>query len=76
MSTISVSIPEDDFNFLRALADSDGTTPEAFLARQTRLLRERFQRPLHPDVVALSGIVKADVNEKQAYHDYMEKKHS
>ncbi len=76
MSIITVSIPEEDFVFLQSLTASSGTTPEEFLAKQTRLLRERMQRPLHPDVIKATGVIKGDIDARKEYYDYLGRKHA
>ena len=76
MSTLSIPIPDDDLQFLRAWAEAQGLTAEAFLARQAHLLRERLQKPLHPDVIAVSGIIKDNGDAKNEYLDHMGRKHS
>jgi hypothetical protein len=75
MSTITIPMPEEDLAFLRAWSKEHGTSAEAFLAQQARNLRERLQKPLHPDVAAAIGIFPADVDAKKAYHEYIEKKY-
>ena len=57
MSTITVPLPEEDLKFLRSYTSAQGTSAEAFLARQAHNLREHLQRPLPPKVSAASGII-------------------
>ena len=76
MSTATVNMPEPDLEYLQQAAREEGLTFDEYLVMQSRWLRQIRERPLHPDVIALSGIIKGDVDEKQAYYDYMEKKHS
>ena len=75
MSTITVPLPDEDLAFLRAWSEKQGTSAEEFRARQARNLREHLQRPLHPDVVAATGIFPADLDVKQAYREHIENKH-
>jgi hypothetical protein len=74
MSSITVPVPEEDLAFLRAWSKEHGTSAEALLAQQARNLRERLQKPLHPDVAAAIGIISPDADE-ETYHDYLEKKY-
>ena len=74
MSTIIVPLPDEDLAFLRAWSEKQGTSAEEFLARQARNLRERLQKPLHPDVAAAIGIISPDADE-ETYHRYLEKKY-
>ena len=74
MSSITVPVPEEDLAFLRAWSKEHGTSAEALLAHQARNLRERLQKPLHPDVAAAIGIISPDADE-ETYHRYLEKKY-
>ena len=75
MSTITVAVPDEDLAFLRTWSKEHGTSPEALLAQQARNLRELLEQPLHPDVVAATGIIPPDVNEETC-REYLKKKHS
>lgn len=76
MSTITVPLPEEDLTFLRAYSAAQGTSAEAFLARQARNLREHLLRPLHADVSAASGIIEPEVAGREAYREHIEEKHA
>ena len=76
MSTITIPMPDDDLDFLRADTSAQGISPEPFLARQARNLREHLERPLHPDVAAATGIFSAHVAGEEALRDSLERKHS
>jgi hypothetical protein len=76
MSTITIPLPDEDLEFLRAYTSAQGTSAEAFLARQARNLREHLQRPLHPDVARASGIIAQDVAGEEAHREQLEKKHA
>ncbi len=75
MSTITVPLPDEDLAFLRAWSRDHGTSPEAILAKQARYLREQLEKPLHPDVVAVTGIIPSDIDAEKVYHEYLEKKY-
>jgi len=75
MSTITVPLPDEDLDFLRAYTSAQGISVEAFLARQARNLREHLQRPLHPDVIAASGIIAPGLACEEAHRAHLEKKH-
>jgi hypothetical protein len=75
MSTITIPLPDEDLQFLRAYSQAHGTSAEAFLAQQARNLRERLQRPLDPEVEAASGIVSSEVDAKEAHRAHIETKH-
>ena len=74
MPTITIPVPEDDLKFLQRWSKEHGTSAEELLAEQARSLRQRLERPLHPDVAAAIGIINADADET-AYREYIEKKY-
>ena len=76
MSTITIPLSDEDFEFLRDYTRTQGTSAEAFLARQARNLREQLQTPIHPEVAAASGIVSSEVSAEQAHLAHLEDKHS
>ena len=76
MSTITIPMPDEDLAFLRAYTSAQGISPEAFLARQARNLRDHLERPLHHDVAAATGIVSAHVAGGEAHRDSFERRHS
>ena len=75
MSTITVSVPDDDLAFLRRLSKAQGTSAEEILARQARGLRRQLERPLPPDTTAASGILAGDVDASKSHMDHIERKH-
>ena len=76
MSTITIPLADEDLSFLRAYSEAQGTSAEAFLARQARNLREHLQRPLQPDVMAVSGIISPEVAEEETHREHSERKHA
>ena len=76
MSTITISLPDEDLAFLRAYSQTRGTSAEAVLARQTHSLCEHLQQPLHPDVEAASGVIRPTRDAAQEHQDYLERKHA
>lgn len=76
MSTITISLPDEDLAFLRSHSDAIGMSAEAFLAQQARNLREHFQRPLQPEVLVAKGIIAPEIDGQAAYREYLEKKYA
>ena len=76
MSTITVPLPDEDFAFLREFSAAQGTSAEAFLARQARNLRAHLQRPLSPEVMRATGIMSPTVTGEEAHREHFEKKHA
>ena len=54
MSANPIPTRDEDSYFLCADTRAQGISPEAFLARQARHLREHLERTLHPDVAGPS----------------------
>ena len=75
MSTITVPLPDEDLKFLRSYTSAQGTSAEAFLARQAHNLRAHLQRALPPKVSAASGIIAPGAGE-QEHREHLEKKHA
>jgi hypothetical protein len=74
MSTISIALPDEDLEFLRNFARDQGTSAEQFIAQQTRRLRLRLRQPLHPDVVAASGVFRTKGDPEEAWREHSQRK--
>jgi Family of unknown function (DUF6364) len=74
MSSITIPMPDEDLAFLREWSKEHGTSAEALIAEQAINLRQRLEKPLHPDVAAAIGIISEDADE-ETYRDYLEKKY-
>lgn len=75
MSSITIPLPDEDLDFLRTYnMRAQGSSAEAFLARQARNLRQHLQSPPHLDVAAASGIIAPEADGEQAYREHLEKK--
>ena len=75
MSTITVSLADEDLAFLQRLSEAQGTSVGEFLARQARNLRRQLEKPLPPEIVTASGIIVPEVDAKTAQLDHMQRKH-
>jgi len=76
MSTITVPLPDEDLDFLRAYTQAQGTSAEAFLARQAHILRMHLQRRLDPAVVEATGIIEPNVDPLITHRSHLEDKHA
>ena len=76
MSTITVPLPDEDLAFLRAYLEAQGTSAEAFLARQARSLREHLQEPMQPELKAVSGVIAPGVSGEAAHREHLETRHA
>ena len=75
MSTITVSLADEDLAFLQRFSEAQGTSVSEFLARQARNLRRQLEKPLPPEIVAASGIIAAEVYAKSEHLDHLQHKH-
>lgn len=75
MSTITVSLADEDLTFLQRFSEAQGTSAGEFLARHARNLRRQLERPLPPEIVAASGIIASEMNAKNEYLDHLQRKH-
>jgi len=75
MSTVTVSLADEDFAFLQRFSDAQGTSVGEFLARQARSLRRQLEKPLPPEIIAASGIIAGDVDSRNEWLDHTEHKH-
>ena len=75
MSTITVSLADEDLAFLQRFSEAQGTSVGEFLARQARSLRRQLEKPLPAEIVAASGIIAGDVDSKSELLDHVQRKH-
>jgi hypothetical protein len=75
MSTITVSLADEDLAFLERFSEAQGTSAGEFLARQARNLRRQLEKPLPPEIVVASGIIAAEVDAKTVQLDHLQRKH-
>lgn len=75
VSTITISLPDEDLAFLKRLSAAEGTSVGEFFARQARSLRKQLEQPLPPEITAASGIIAADADSQNGYLKYAERKH-
>ena len=75
MSTITVSLTDEDLAFLQRFSEAQGTSAGEFLARQARNLRQQLEKPLPPEIVAASGIIAREVDSKNEHLDNLQRKH-
>ena len=75
MSTITVTLADDDLAFLQRFSKAQGTSAEEILARQARSLRQQLERPLPAGIVAASGIIASDVDSMKEHSDHLGRKY-
>lgn len=75
MSTITISLADEDLAFLQKFSEAHGTSAGEFLARQARNLRRQLERPLPPEIIAVSGIIASEVDSKSEHLNHLQRKH-
>jgi hypothetical protein len=75
MSTITISLANEDLAFLEQFSEAHGTSVGEFLAQQARNLRQQLEKPLPPEIVVASGIIAAEVDAKTDQQDHLQRKH-
>lgn len=75
MSTITVSLADDDLAFLQRFSEAQGTSVGEFLAGQARSLRRQLEKPLPPEIIAASGIIVGEIDSRNEHRDHLDRKH-
>lgn len=75
MSTITVSLADEDLAFLQRFSEAQGASVGEFLARQARSLRRQLEKPLPPEIVAASGIIASEVDSENEHLNHLLRKH-
>lgn len=73
---LTVRLAEDNLDFVKRYAAEHGLTVTDVLDGYLTRLREGGEdRPLHPGVKAISGLIPADVDARALYHEHLLEKH-
>jgi hypothetical protein len=74
MSTKSIELTDENFRFVEERAKREGLSVSEAIERLVAFLRRTEQRPLHPDVLSLMGILRG-VDTDDAQYSYLRSKH-
>ena len=72
---LTVQLPGEEVEFLKTYAQQHGTTVTDLLARYVKRLQNSARRPLHPDIVNITGLVPAHLDAKADYRQHLLEKH-
>ena len=72
---LTIEMPAEEVDFLKAYAKAHGTTVAMLMARYAQALRNAPRRPPHPANVQFTGTVPAEVDAREAYLRHMIEKH-
>jgi hypothetical protein len=76
MSTITIPLSDEDFQFMNDWTRQQGTTVAEFFAREARNLRQHLQAPLHPDLKRATGSLAPALEGESAHLDHLDRKHT
>ncbi len=74
MSAHNIQLGEDDFRFVEEKAKGEGISVSQEIERLIAFLRRVEERPIHPDVLALMGILRG-IDPNEAKSAYLSAKH-
>ncbi len=72
---LTLRLPAEEIDFLNDYARQHDTTVAQLVARYVERLKGAGRRPLHPDIVSITGLVPADVDVKAEYRQRLLDKH-
>ncbi len=74
MNTLTLELPEEDIDFIRQYAKTQGVSISDSIDRIISFLRRTEQHPLHPDVLSLAGVLRG-TDPEAARLEYIARKH-
>lgn len=72
---LTLRLPAEEVEFLKAYAQEHGTTAAELLGRYVKRLKANGRKPLHPDIVSITGLVPEDIDVKGGYRQHLLDKH-
>lgn len=73
---LTVRLPDENLTYLKRYAATHGLTVTEILDRfLTRLRESATERPVHPEVEKISGLVPSDADARALYHEHLLEKH-
>jgi hypothetical protein len=72
---LTVRLPEDEIEFAKSYASSQGITLTELIDRYFKQLRLSTSGDLHPDILRFSGIIPSDIESRNDYLNAIEEKH-
>ena len=72
---LKILLPKKDLDFAEWYAREHQITVAELIDRYLQRLQKVPQIPIHPDVEALRGSVRAEVDVEELYHEHLLRKH-
>ena len=74
-STLTLDLPADEVNSLQSFAGEHGITVSELVGRFAKGLKTVGPASIHPEVLALTGLVPADWDAEAAHQAHLIEKH-
>ena len=72
---LTVQLPAEEVEFLKSYAREHGTTVAEIVARYVKRLKRSEKKPLHPDIVNITGLVPPNLDAKAEHRQHLLDKH-
>ncbi|NJO17971.1 MAG: hypothetical protein HC877_20265 [Thioploca sp.] len=75
MSTLNISLPQTDLEFLQQYAQQQNLTVSEVITQWVRCLQVREKPSLHPQLATITGILPTNLNVRDDYYQHILRKH-
>ena len=72
---LTVQLPAEEIEFLSSYARERGTTVAEIVTRFVQRLKNAERKPLHPDIVHITGLVPPQVDAEMEFRQHLLDKH-
>ncbi len=72
---LTVQLPAEEVEFLKSYAREHGTTVAEIVTRYVQRLKQAERRPLHPDIVNITGLVPQNLDVAGEHRQHLLEKH-
>ena len=72
---LTLQLPAEEVEFLKTYAQEHGTTAAELLATYVKRLRTNGHKPLHPDIVSITGLIPMGIDVRAEYRQQLLDKH-
>ena len=72
---LTVQLPAEEVEFLKSYAREHGTTVAEIVARYVQRLKRAEKKPLHPDIVNITGLVPQNLDAEAEHRRHLLDKH-
>ena len=72
---LTVQLPAEEIEFLNSYAQEHGTTVAEIVTRYVKRLKSAERKPLHQDIVNITGLVPRQVDAETEHRQHLLDKH-